>query len=62
MYQDGYIISYVKKITNVDLTVMEKDNEVKKIDFLNKTAYNLSRNILLLSTVTERVLSMPITK
>ncbi|GAB5615433.1 hypothetical protein JCM31739_02580 [Faecalimonas canis] len=32
------------------------------IDFLSKTAYNLSRNILLLFTVTERVLSMPITK
>ena len=34
----------------------------KIIDFLSKTAYNLSRNILLLSTVIERVLSMPITK
>ena len=32
------------------------------IDFLSKTAYNLSRNILLLSTVTKCVLSMPITK
>ena len=32
------------------------------IDFLSKTAYNLSRNIFLLFTVTERVLSMPITK
>ena len=34
----------------------------KIIDFLSKTAYNLSRNILLLSTVTKCVLSMPITK
>lgn len=32
------------------------------VAFLSKTAYNVSRNILLLSTVTERVLSMPITK
>lgn len=32
------------------------------IDYLNKIAYNLSRNILLLSTVAEQVLSMPITK
>ena len=30
--------------------------------FLSKLAYNLNRNILLLSTVTERVLSIPITK
>ena len=30
--------------------------------FSKQTAYNLSRNILLLSTVIERVLSMPITK
>ena len=30
----------------------------KIIDFLSKTAYNLSRNILLLSTVTGRVLSI----
>ena len=31
------------------------------VDFLSKTAYNLNRNILLLSTATERVLSIPIT-
>ena len=31
------------------------------IDYLNKIAYNLSRNILLLSAVTERVLSISIT-
>ena len=34
----------------------------KIVDFLSKTAYNLSRNILLLSAVIEQVLSMPITK
>lgn len=32
------------------------------VAFLSKTVYNLSRNILLLSTVAERVLSVPITK
>ena len=31
------------------------------VAFLSKLAYNLNRNILLLSTVTERVLSTPIT-
>lgn len=31
------------------------------VDFLSKTAYNLNRNILLVSTATERVLSIPIT-
>jgi hypothetical protein len=34
----------------------------KNVAFLNKIAYNLSQKILLLSTVTERVLSTPITK
>ena len=35
--------------------------EALKKDFLSKTVYNLNRNILLLSTVTERALSTAIT-
>lgn len=37
------------------------DKALNIIDFLSKLTYNLNQNILLLSTVTERVLSMPIT-
>ena len=63
--------NYDKNYTGVISIDGEKMNKVdygrcffnnKIIDFLSKTAYNLSRNILLLSTVTKCVLSMPITK
>lgn len=51
---------YILSLLSMRVWQMFFNNKI--IDFLSKTAYNLSRNILLLSTVTGRVLSMPITK